>query len=115
MRPGASRARAGDRDARPSPVARFSLLSRRMETHTKPMGPLPGTPGDVWKSPWFWRILILALLVVSGGVFLLGSRPQEGGVLMTVGFCGVALAAAIGAMASLRSRRRSDERLREAP
>lgn len=96
-------------------MARFSLLSGRMETHTKPMGRLPGTPGDAWKSPWFWRILILAVLVMFGGVVLAGSRPQEGGVLMAVGFCGVVLAAAIGAMASLRSRRSSDERLREAP
>jgi hypothetical protein len=84
-------------------------------THKKPMGPLPGTPGNAWKSPWFWIILVISLAVVFGGVFMGGSRPQEGGVLMSLGFSGVALAVAIFAMASLRSRRRHDERLREAP
>jgi hypothetical protein len=86
-----------------------------METATKPMGPLPGKPGDFRKSPWFWRIFALAMAVTIGGGILAMLRPQEGGVLMSVGFSGLALAAAIAGMASLRSRRRHDERLREAP
>lgn len=84
-------------------------------THVKPMGPLPGAPGDFRKSPWFWRILGLAVVVMIIGGIMATARPQEGGVLMSVGFCGLVLAAVIAGMASLRSRRRSDERLREAP
>jgi hypothetical protein len=86
-----------------------------METRTKPMGPLPGAPGNAWKSPWFWTIAVVSLLVMFGGIFVGGSRPQEGGVLMSVGLSGLVLAGVIAAMASLRSRRRDDEKLREAP
>lgn len=87
-----------------------------METmHKKPMGPLPGSPGNAWRSPWFWRILVLAIAVTVFGILLAGWRPQVAGVLMSLGFSGVVLALAIFAMASLRSRRRTDERLREAP
>lgn len=86
-----------------------------METTTKPMGPLPGVPGDFRKSPWFWRILALVAAIMVGGGVLASIRPEQAGVLMMLGFCGLVLAAVIAGMASLRSRRRSDERLREAP
>jgi len=79
------------------------------------MGPLPGVPGDFRKSPWFWRILALSIAVMVIGGIVATMRPAEGGVLMSVAFCGLALSAVIAGMASLRSRRRSDERLREAP
>jgi hypothetical protein len=79
------------------------------------MGPLPGEPGDFRKSPWFWRILGLSIAVMVLGGILATMRPQEGGVLMSVAFCGLALSAVIAGMASLRSRRRDDEKLREAP
>lgn len=79
------------------------------------MGPLPGKPGDFRKSPWFWRILVLSIIVMIAGAVLASMRPQEGGVLVSVGFSGLALAAVIAGMASLRSRRHPDERLREAP
>jgi Flp pilus assembly protein TadB len=84
-------------------------------THRKPMGPLPGTPGNAWRSPWFWRVLIAAIVVTFFGTLLSGWRPQVAAVLMSLGFSGVVLALAIFAMASLRSRRPPDERLREAP
>jgi len=86
-----------------------------METQTKPMGPLPGTPGDFSKSPWFWRIVALGIAIVVGGGLMASIRPEHAGVLMVLGFLFFALAAVIAGMASLRSRRRSDERLREAP
>lgn len=79
------------------------------------MGPLPGVPGDFRKSPWFWRILGLSLLVMLIGGITATMRPAEGGVLMSVAFGGLVLSAVIAGMASLRSRRRSDERLRSAP
>lgn len=79
------------------------------------MGPLPGEPGDFRKSPWFWRILALSIAVMVLGGIVATMRPAEGGVLMSLAFCGLALSAVIAGMASLRSRRRSDERLREAP
>ena len=84
-------------------------------THKKPMGPLPGRPGNPWRSPWFWTILVIAAAITFGGFVLAGSQPQQGAVLVSLGFSGVVLALVIFAMASLRSRRRSDERLREAP
>lgn len=79
------------------------------------MGPLPGVPGDFRKSPWFWRILGLSLFVLLVGGITTTMRPAQGGVLMTVAFCGLALSAVIAGMASLRSRRRDDERLRSEP
>lgn len=79
------------------------------------MGALPGRPGDFRKSPWFWRILGLSVIVMVIGGIVATMRPQEGGVLMSVAFCGLALSAVIAGMASLRSRHRRDERLREAP
>jgi len=79
------------------------------------MGPLPGKPGDFRKSPWFWRIVALAVAFMLAGGVAAFFAPQHGGVLVSVGFAGCALAAAIAAMASLRSRRRDDEQLREAP
>jgi hypothetical protein len=84
-------------------------------TRPKPMGPLPGRPGDFRKSPWFWRILGLSLAVMLIGGITATMRPQEGGVLMSVAFCGLLLSAVIAGMASLRSRRRSDETLRSEP
>lgn len=97
-------------------MARFWQSVAAMEsTREKPMGPLPGQPGDFRKSPWFWRILVLSIVVMIGGALLAAMKPQEGGVLMSVAFCGLALAAVIAGMATLRSRRREDEKLREAP
>jgi hypothetical protein len=86
-----------------------------MATMEKPMGPLPGKPGDFRKSPWFWRIVVLAVAFMVAGGLAAVYAPQHGGVLISVGFAGFALAAAIAAMTSLRSRRRDDEQLREAP
>jgi hypothetical protein len=85
-----------------------------MATVKKPMGRLPGLPGDWRSSPAFWAILSLALLMTLIGGAVAVYRPQHGGVL-SVGFAGLVLAAVIAGMASLRSRRRPDERLREAP
>ncbi|HEY8516071.1 MAG TPA: hypothetical protein VIS07_11205 [Candidatus Binatia bacterium] len=80
------------------------------------MGRLPGVPGDWRSSPAFWSILCLSLLVMLVGAAVAGfSSPQHGGVLVSVGVAGLALTAAIAGMASLRSRRDPDERLREAP
>ncbi|MEW6269560.1 MAG: hypothetical protein AB1689_09725 [Thermodesulfobacteriota bacterium] len=79
------------------------------------MGRLPGLPGDWRSSPAFWAFLSLSLLVMLVGAALAFFRPQYGGVLVSVGFAGLALTAVIAGMASLRSRRRPDERLREAP
>jgi len=86
-----------------------------MATVEKPMGPLPGKPGDWRKSPWFWRVLTLSLVLCAAGVMAAFAAPQYGGVLLSVGVSGLALAAAIGAMAQLRSRRDPHEELREAP
>ncbi len=97
-------------------MACFSLSRAVMETtRPKPMGPMPGKPGDFRKSPWFWRILGLSMIVMIVGAVVAATRPQEGGVLVSVAFCGLALSAVIAGMASLRSRRHPDERLREAP
>ncbi|MBY0278965.1 hypothetical protein K2Z84_26845 [Candidatus Binatia bacterium] len=46
------------------------------------MGPLPGKPGDFRKSPWFWRVAIATLLVLTAGVFLGMYYGQAGSVLV---------------------------------
>ncbi len=86
-----------------------------MATVEKPMGPLPGRPGDWRKSPSFWGILSVSLLAIVVGAVVAIWAPQHGGVVASVGVAGIALAVAVAAMASLRSRRRDDEQLREAP
>lgn len=97
-------------------VARFSQPCSLMEsTRTKPMGPLPGRPGDFRKSPWFWRIFFAALALLAGGVFLGMTYGQAGSVLAGVAVFLLGVALAFAAMTSLRSREREDEKLREAP
>jgi hypothetical protein len=71
-------------------------------THKKPMGPLPGRKGNAWRSAWFWRILVFAVVITCSGAFLADTRPQEGAVLVSLGFSGVVLALVIFLMASLR-------------
>lgn len=86
-----------------------------MATTEKPMGPLPGRPGDFRKSPWFWRVLFAALAVLAMGVFLGMVHGQAGSVLVGLAIFLGATALAFAAMTSLRSREREDEKLRESP
>jgi hypothetical protein len=69
-----------------------------------------------WKSStWLWTIagLSAAVLVIAG--FLVPFQVQAGYVLFSLAFCGVALAAVILLMTSLRSRRGHDEQLTPSP
>lgn len=87
-----------------------------MESTTKkPMGPLPGRPGDFRKSPWFWRVLGAAFVVLAGAVFLGMRNGQAGSVLAGVAILFLGMALAFAAMTSLRSREGKDEKLRESP
>jgi hypothetical protein len=86
-----------------------------MATTEKPMGPLPGRPGDFRKSPWFWRVLFAALAVLVIGVFLGMTYGQAGSVLVGLAIFLGATALAFAAMTSLRSREGEDEKLRESP
>lgn len=86
-----------------------------MATTKKPMGTLPGRPGDFRKSPWFWRVLFAALAVLVLGVFLGMSHGQAGSVLVGLAIFLGATALAFAAMTSLRSRESDDEKLRESP
>lgn len=79
------------------------------------MGPLPGKPGDFRKSPWFWRVAIATLLVLTAGVFLGMRHGQAGSVLVGLAIFLGATAVAFAAMTSLRSREGEDEKLRESP
>jgi hypothetical protein len=54
-------------------------------TRKKPMGRLPGTPGNAWRSAWFWRILVLSVAITCGGAFLADTRPQQAAVLVSLG------------------------------
>lgn len=67
------------------------------------------------RSPTFWWVAVASvafLFVALGFVF---ADPQVAWVLFGVGISGLAVAAAVAAMVSLRARRRRDERLRPAP
>jgi Flp pilus assembly protein TadB len=87
-----------------------------METTTKkPMGPLPGRPGDFRKSPWFWRVFTAAIVVLALGVGLGMYHGQAGSVIVGVAIFLIGLTLAFGAMTSLRSREGRDEQLRESP
>jgi hypothetical protein len=86
-----------------------------MATRQKPMGPMPGRPGDFRRSPWFWRVLFAALAVLVIGVFLGMTHGQAGSVLVGLAIFLGATALAFAVMTSLRSREREDEKLRESP
>ena len=79
------------------------------------MGLLPGRAGDFTRSPWFWRVLGAAFVVLLGGVFLGMRNGAAGGVLAGLAIFLLGLALAFAAMTSLRSRSGEDEQLRESP
>jgi hypothetical protein len=75
----------------------------------------PGRAGNGFRSFWFRAILLLSLSLLAVGGALVFWRPQAAGVLASVAMCGLALAAVIAGMASLRTRRSPDQQLRASP